>query len=97
MAEPDAIEGATRRLAQALDALEEAVDRRCDADRGSDGLSVQLYALTSDRSKLAAELDAAAARARGLEDTNREVARRLDAAIDTIRTVLEGGEVPGEA
>jgi hypothetical protein len=44
--------------------------------------------LVDDRSKLAADLDAAAARARVLVTTNREVARRLDAAIDTIRSVL---------
>ena len=43
----------------------------------------------ADRSRLASDLDAAAARARTLETTNREVARRLDAAIDTIRSVLE--------
>jgi len=33
-----------------------------------------------------------AARARTLETTNREVAQRLDAAIDTIRTVLAANE-----
>jgi hypothetical protein len=45
-----------------------------------------------DRSRLASELDAAAARARALEATNREVAQRLDAAIDTIRSVLATNE-----
>ncbi len=43
----------------------------------------------ADRSRLASDLDAAAARARALETTNREVAKRLDAAIETIRSVLE--------
>ena len=43
-------------------------------------------------SRLASELDAAAARARTLEATNREVAQRLDAAIDTIRSVLTANE-----
>lgn len=88
----EGIEGATRRLALALDALEAAVDRRCEADRGADGLAAQLHAMVSDRSRLAADLDAAAARARSLEDTNREVARRLDEAIETIRSVLGGNE-----
>ncbi len=96
MTETNAIDGATRRLAQALDALEEAVDRRCDTDRGAEGLAAQLHALATDRSRLAADLDAAAARARGLETTNREVARRLDAAMDTIRAVLAAeGTGPG--
>ena len=84
----NAIEGATRRLAQALDALEAAVDRRREADRGAEGLAASFTPSTTDRSRLAADLDAAAARSRGLETTNREVARRLDAAIETIRAVL---------
>lgn len=96
MTETNAIEGATRRLAQALDALEEAVDRRCEADRGAEGLAAQLHALTADRSRLAADLDAAAARTRGLESANQEVARRLDAAMETIRAVL-AAEVADQA
>jgi len=55
-------------------------------------LDAQLHALGTDRSRLASELDAAAARARGLETNNREVAQRLDAAIDTIRSVLSANE-----
>jgi hypothetical protein len=97
MTETNAIEGATRRLAQALDALEEAVDRRREADREAEGLAAQLHALATDRSRLAADLDTAAARARGLESANQDVARRLDAAIETIRAVLaaEGTEHAG--
>jgi hypothetical protein len=88
MTEPSAIDAATKRLAVALDALEAAVERRRHTDRGSDGLSAQLHAAVADRSRLASDLDLAAARARALETTNREVADRLDAAIDTIRSVL---------
>jgi len=88
MTDVSAIDQATRRLAAALDALEAAAERRREADRGSGELAAQLHALVDDRSKLAADLDAAAARARVLVTTNREVARRLDAAIDTIRSVL---------
>ena len=51
-----------------------------------------LLGVLDDRSRLASELDAAAARARSLETTNREVAQRLDAAIDTIRSVLVASE-----
>lgn len=88
MTEPNAIDAASRRLALALDALAAAVERRREADRGVDVLHDQLHALGTDRTRLAADLDAAAARARTLETTNREVAQRLDAAIDTIRSVL---------
>jgi len=92
MSEPSAIDAASKRLALALDALAAAVERRPDADRGEQTLDAQLHALGTDRSRLASELDAAAARARTLETTNREVAQRLDAAIDTIRSVLAADE-----
>jgi septal ring factor EnvC (AmiA/AmiB activator) len=92
MSEPSAIDAASKRLALALDALAAAVERRNDADRGEQTLDAQLHALGTDRSRLASELDAAAARARTLETTNREVAQRLDAAIDTIRSVLAADE-----
>jgi len=82
MTEASAIDAASKRLALALDAL------AAEADRGEQTLDDQLHALGTDRSRLAAELDAAAARNRALESANREVARRLDAAIDTIRSVL---------
>lgn len=89
MADPSAIEAATRRLSLALDALEAAVERRREADRGEETLVSQLHALGSDRSRLASDLDAAAARSRHLEQVNREIARRLDVAIDNIRYVLD--------
>ena len=89
MSDPSAIDAASKRLALALDALGAAVERRREAARGQADLSEQLHALGTDRSQLAAELDQAAARAKALETTNREVARRLDVAIETIRSVLE--------
>ena len=92
MTEASAIEAASKRLALALDALAAAVERRHDADRGEQTLDAQLHALGADRSRLAAELDAAAARNRTLEAANREVAERLDAATDTIRSVLAANE-----
>jgi hypothetical protein len=92
MTEASAIEAASKRLALALDALAAAVERRHDADRGEQTLDAQLHALGADRSRLAAELDAAAARNRTLEAANREVAERLDTAIDTIRSVLAANE-----
>jgi Domain of unknown function (DUF4164) len=92
MTEPNAIDAASRRLALALDALAAAVERRHEADLGEQALDAQLQALGADRSRLAAELDAAAGRARALETVNREVAQRLDTAIDTIRSVLAANE-----
>jgi hypothetical protein len=89
MGDGNPIDSALRRLHGALDALEAAAERRREADRGEETLAAQVHALGSDRSRLAADLDAQAARARQLETTNREIARRLDVAIDAIRSVLD--------
>ena len=90
MTDQSMIDAATRRLALALDALEAALDRRLDADGGGNALATQFHALGADRSRLASELDAETARSRQLEAANREIARRLDTAIDQIRSVLDG-------
>jgi len=89
MTDASAIEAATRRLAAALDALEAAVERRREADRSESALAAQVQALGTDRSKLASDLDSAAAHSRRLETTNRDIAQRLDVAIDSIRAVIE--------
>jgi chromosome segregation ATPase len=88
MSETDSIEIASRRLSLALEALDEAAERRREADRGGDALAAQFQALDTDRARLASELDHATARSRGLEAANREVAQRIDLAIETIRRVL---------
>ena len=55
-------------------------------------LESRIQALGTDRSRLADELDGALMKARKLERTNREISDRLDAAIVTIRSVLDTGE-----
>jgi hypothetical protein len=92
MTDTSAIDAASRRLALAMDALEAALERRREADFGQAALVEQVHALGTDRSRLAAELDTAAARIRMLETTNREIARRLDAAIAQVRGVLEAND-----
>ena len=89
MNDGQAMDAATKRLTQALDALEAAVERRRQADRSEAGLAAQVQALGDDRAKLAADLDAASARAKQLETANRDVARRLDLAMQSIRSVIE--------
>ena len=89
MTDANAIDAATRRLAAALEALEAAVERRRDADKDESALAAQIHALDSDRSRLASELDAVTAHAKALETTNRDIAQRLDVAIDTVRSVIE--------
>jgi hypothetical protein len=45
--------------------------------------------LTADRARLAESLDQAQARASKLESINRDVSRRLGAAVETIEAVLQ--------
>jgi hypothetical protein len=86
------IDAATRRLMAALEALESAVERRYEADRDENELAIRIQALGTDRSRLADELDGSLVKTRRLERANREIAERLDAAIGTIRAVLDPGE-----
>jgi uncharacterized membrane protein YccC len=89
MSDPNTIEMATRRLTQALDALDAAAERRREADRAQEQLLTQLQSLGADRSRLASELDAALAQTRRLEIAGEDIARRLDAAIEAVRSVIE--------
>ncbi len=92
MSETDSIAIASRRLSLALEALDEAAERQRELGRGGDALAAQLQALDTDRARLASELDLATARSRGIEAANREVAQRIDQAIETIRRVLAEDE-----
>ncbi|MER2606510.1 MAG: DUF4164 domain-containing protein [Siculibacillus sp.] len=84
-----AVEAALGRLAAAMETLEAAVERRFEADRSTATLEDEIARLGEDRSRLAQDLDGEKARAVLLEDTNREVSRRLVAAMESIRSVLD--------
>ncbi|ADZ69339.1 hypothetical protein SL003B_0910 [Polymorphum gilvum SL003B-26A1] len=65
------------------------MERRLDSDRSLNALHEDLQRLGEDRSQLAATLDRVEARAKGLEEANRDVSRRLVSAMESIRTVLD--------
>jgi L-lactate utilization protein LutB len=92
MSNTDPIAAASQRLVLALEALEEAAERRCEAERADRALADQVHALGNDRAQLASDLDDATARARALETVNREIAQRIDQAIETIRGAMEFGD-----
>ena len=92
--EQPSIDAAIRRLSTALDELEAVVDRRQEHDRGQDNLAARIQALGVDRSRLADELDMSMSRSRSLEDANRNIAERIDGAIETIRAVLKSEQQP---
>ena len=85
---PSTTEAAVRRLEAALQSLEQAVGDRLSRAVGADGLAEEVQMLTTDRARLAEQLDQIQARATKLETLNRDASRRVDKAIDTIRAVL---------
>lgn len=82
------IDEALQRLAGAFDLLEGAIDQRLEGAGRLTSLEGELHRLGTDRSRLAQSLDAAEARSARLEEANREVSRRLVAAMESIREVL---------
>ncbi len=82
------IDEALQRLSSALERLEGAIDRRLETTDHVTSLEGELHQLGTDRSRLAQSLDAAEARSARLEEANREVSRRLVAAMESIREVL---------
>lgn len=79
---------AIRELERALGVLDDAIERRLEAEKRREDIDAELQRLGSDRSRLAHALDTAEARAARLEETNREVSRRLVGAMESIRGVL---------
>jgi hypothetical protein len=86
------VDDALKRLGTALELLDGAVERRLEGARSVSSLEGEVHQLGADRSRLAQSLDAAEARAARLEDANREVSRRLVAAMEAIREVLSRHE-----
>jgi predicted nuclease with TOPRIM domain len=89
MTETSSLDSSFKRLTRALTTLEAAVERRFDRDRSVNGLEGELSRLDEDRARLADELDHEKTRATRLEEANRDVSRRLVAAMETIRSVLD--------
>lgn len=94
MAEETALQAALRRLDDALAGLDEAAVALADAADERERHHRGQSRMAEDRARLAEALDAATARAERLDGTKREVARRLDAAIETIRAVLGEAVAP---
>ncbi len=92
---PSSTEHAVKRLEAALQTLEHVVEERLSFSTDPDALAEEVQLLSSDRAGLAEKLDQAQARAAKLETINRDVSRRLDSAIETIRAVLAADEEEG--
>ncbi len=79
-----------RRLGEAVQALEQAVKVRLEREQLLGDAEAEVQRMGADRTRLAEALDGAAARSQRLENTNKEVSRRLVDAMETIRAVLDG-------
>ncbi len=86
------LEQALDRITASITKLEGALHRRASHDKTLDALENDLHRIGEDRTLLASKLDQAEARGSRLEDVNKDVSRRLVAAMESIRTVLEGQE-----
>jgi chromosome segregation ATPase len=92
-----ALSAALRRLDMAMAGVEAASARVLDQRSTDADHQSEIAMLAEDRSRLANEMDEISARAARLETTNRDVARRLETAIDTIRDVLAAADEEGGA
>lgn len=81
---------AAARFAAALDRLEQAVEAKLEQQAALADTEAEVQRMGADRTRLAEALDGAEARARLLEQTNREVSNRLVNAMEAIRQVLDG-------
>lgn len=86
------LDEALRRLSWALDTLESAAQRRAALDAQRADLVEELAIMEDDRARLAADLDASAARERALEAAQAQVSKRLERAGETIRAVIAAAE-----
>jgi hypothetical protein len=83
-----AVDQAVRRLNDALNALDAALEIRINDERQHGSAAEQVHAFSLDRARLAGELDGAKSRVRLLTDANREAVDRLDEAMATIRAFI---------
>ena len=77
------------RPGKAIETLEDAVSARFEREQEYGDAEAEVQRLNADRARLAQELDSSEARAERLEEANKEVSRRLVAAMETIRAVLD--------
>ena len=82
------LDDALARLDTALGLLEAAARRRIESERGRANLETELVLMQDDRSRLAGELDGAAARLGQVENAAREVDRRLERTMAAVEAAL---------
>jgi len=85
---PPSLAAALDRLQAALEAAEDVVRLRLEEDMSLADFEEELTVMQDDRNRLAQELDAALARASGLERIREEAVRRVERASAGVAAVL---------
>jgi len=95
MTQTDALQQALARFGASIDTLERFLGQLFEERDAAARLKEQFRALTDERNRLAAELDAERVRATRLEAANSEVSGRLEAVMGTLRDMApaEGVEL----
>lgn len=94
---PQRLQEALSRLANSLDQLEAAGERRAIADRVRADLEEELAVMQDDRARLAVELDGSLARTRALGLANDDARLAVERASASVRAVLEAAQREEEA
>lgn len=84
----DSYDAASARLDRALGRLEASVRSLNGRVRAHARIEADMHKLMADRARFAADFDKASARAKRLDDSAGEVARRLVVAMEQVREVL---------
>ncbi|WP_316860647.1 DUF4164 domain-containing protein [uncultured Cohaesibacter sp.] len=83
------IEAALSRLDEAIVSLEQSITKRKTKDLSVKAMQDDLQRMSEERSDLTDSLEKVTTRADKLEGANEEVSRRLGAAMESVRAVLE--------
>ncbi len=77
------------RLDRAIETLTQSIEKRQTRDLSVKALQDDLQRMTKERSELTGSLEKQKLRAEKLEGANAEVSRRLGAAMESVRAVLD--------
>lgn len=83
------VSASLERLGNSVQHLRAAVEYRLKLDENQGELRSEFNRMNDERKRLAARLDQAEGRGQAMQQVNQDVSRRLAAAMETIRTVLE--------
>jgi len=87
MGQSDAVQQAATRLDAAVDSLSKSLNEFLEDIQSVAALREQVRTLTTERDRLAQELEDERGRARRLEAANDEVSNRLEALTGTLKTI----------